>query len=168
MKKILEKIWLLVFVVVLAACNINEEFFAPKIILDNETGVYTVKYGREIVIKPNYEHAEDATFCWTMEGEVLSISPSLSFSHEKVGEYFVTLKVTTEYGSDEEEIRIDVVELEIPTVSIAGNKKMTVTVGTEMLLSAIVRETSLPTKFKWTVNDKIVGNELSYKFIANR
>ncbi len=166
MKKILEKIWLLVFVVILTSCNIDEEYFAPKIILDNETGIYAVKYGREIVVKPSYEHAENATYCWTMEGEVLGISPSLSFSQQEVGEYFITLKVTTEYGSDEEEIRIDVVELEIPTVSIAGNKKMMVTVGAEVTLNATVRETSLPTKFKWTINDIIVGNELAYNFMA--
>ena len=166
MKNVLEKIWLLVFVVILTSCNRDDEYFAPKIILDNESGIYTVKYGREIVIRPTYEHAEKATYCWTMEGEVLGISPSLSFSQQEVGEYFITLKVTTEYGSDEEEIRIDVVELEIPTVSIAGNKKMMVTVGAEVLLNATVRETSLPTKFKWTINDKIVGNELSYNFLA--
>ena len=166
MKKILEKIWLLVFVVILTSCNIDDEYFAPKIILDNETGIYTVKYGREIVVKPSYEHAEKATYCWTMEGEVLGISPSLSFSQQEVGEYFITLKVTTEYGSDEEEIRIDVVELEIPTVSIAGNKKVTVTVGAEVLLNATVRETSLPTKFAWTVNDVIVSNEHNYTFVA--
>ena len=166
MKNVLEKIWLLVFVVILTSCNIDDEYFAPKIILDNETGIYTVKYGREIVVKPSYEHAEKATYCWTMEGEVLGISPSLSFSQQEVGEYFITLKVTTEYGSDEEEIRIDVVELEIPTVSIAGNKKMMVTVGAEVTLNATVRETSLPTKFKWTINDIIVGNELAYNFIA--
>ena len=166
MKKILEKIWLLVFVVILTSCNIDDEYFAPKIILDNETGIYTVKYGREIVVKPTYEHAEKATYCWTMEGEVLGISPSLSFSQQEVGEYFITLKVTTEYGSDEEEIRIDVVELEIPTVSIAGNKKVTVTVGAEVLLNASVRETSLPTKFALTVNDVIVSNEHNYTFVA--
>ena len=43
---------------------------------------------------------------------------------------------------------------------------LTVTVGAEVGLSAVVRETSLPTKFKWTLNDKIVGNELNYIFIA--
>ncbi|MBE6338643.1 MAG: PKD domain-containing protein [Lentimicrobiaceae bacterium] len=166
MKRIFEKLLILISCVALTACNINEEFFAPKIILDNETGIYTVKYGREIVVKPSYEHAEKATYCWTMEGEVLGISPSLSFSQQEVGEYFITLKVTTEYGSDEEEIRIDVVELEIPTVSIAGNKKVTVTVGAEVLLNATVRETFLPAKFAWTVNDVIVSNEHNYTFVA--
>ena len=166
MRKGLVKIWLLILVVILSACNIDEEFFAPEIILDSETGIYTVKYGREIVIAPNYKNAENATYCWTMDGEVLAASPTLSFLREEVGEYYITIKVATEYGSDEEEIRVDVVELEIPTVSIAGNKKMTVTVGAEVVLNAAVRETSLPTKFKWTVNDVIVGNDLNYIFIA--
>ena len=165
MKKILEKIWLLIFVA-LTACNINEEFFAPKITLDNETGIYTVKYGREIIIRPTYEHAENATFSWTIDGEVVETSPSLSFSREEVGEYYVTLKVATDYGSDEEEIRIDVVELEIPTVSIAGNKKMTVTLETEVVLNASVRETSLPTTLVWNVNDNDVSVEYDYTFVA--
>ena len=166
MKKFLEKLLILISCVALTACNIDDEFFAPKIIIDSETGIYTVKYGREIIIRPTYEHAENATFLWMIDGEVIETSPSLSFSREEVGEYYVTLKVTTEYGSDEEEIRIDVVELEIPTVSIAGNKKMTVTLETEVVLNASVRETSLPTKFTWTVNDVIVGNEHNYTFIA--
>ena len=83
MKKILKKLLLLIFVAVFMSCNIDEEFYAPKIILDSETGVYTVKYGREIIIEPEYEHAEDATFSWTMDGEVISTSPSLSFMQEK-------------------------------------------------------------------------------------
>lgn len=168
MKKILKKLLLLISFAILTACNIDEEFYAPKIILDSETGVYTVKHGREIVIAPEYEHAEDATFSWTMDGEVISISPSLSFMQEESGEYFITLVVTTEYGSDEEEIRVDVVDLEIPTVSIAGDKKMTVTVGAEVRLKATVRETSLPTKFAWTVNKVLVGNEYDYTFVAKK
>lgn len=167
MKELIKFFWLFIVVAILAACNIDEEFFAPKIILDSDTGVYAVKYGREIVVAPKYEHAENATYCWTLDGEVISTSPSLSFSREEVGEYFITIVVTTEHGSDEEEIRVDVVELEIPTVSIAGNKNITVTVGSEVRLAAAVRETSLPTKFAWTVNDKVVSNELNYTFRAN-
>lgn len=166
MKKISRYFLLLITFVALTACNIDEEFFAPKITLDNETGIYAVKYGREIVITPKYEHVENATYTWTMEGEVIGTSPSLSFSQEEVAEYFVTITVTTEYGSDAEEIRIDVVELEIPTVSIAGNKKMTVAVGTEVRLNATVRETSLPAKFAWTINEKVVSNAHDYTFIA--
>lgn len=166
MKRFLEKIIILISTAILVACNIDEEFFPPKIILDNETGIYTVKYGRELVITPSYEHIENATFCWTMDGEVLATSPTLSFSKDEVGEYYITLTVSTDYGTDEEEMRVDVVELEIPTVSIAGNKKMTVAVGTEVRLNASVRETSLPTTLVWSVNGNDVSVDYDYTFVA--
>ena len=168
MKINLKYFWLLILVAVLYSCKIDEELFSPKITLDNESGIYTVKYGREILIEPKYENAEDATFSWTMDGVVISTAPSLPFMKEEVGEYFITLKVSNEIGEDTEEIRVDVVELEIPTVSIAGNKKMTVTVGTSIPLVATVRETSLPTSFMWTVNDKNVSSEYTYTFIADK
>lgn len=166
MKRFVEKLLLLISTAILTACNISEEFFPPKITLDNGTGIYTVKYGRELVITPTYEHIENATFCWTMDGEVLATSPTLSFSKDEVGEYYITLIVSTDYGTDEEELRVDVVELEIPTVSIAGNKKMTVAVGTEVRLNASVRETSLPTTLVWSVNDNDVSVEYDYTFVA--
>ena len=166
MKRFIEKLLLLISTAILVACNISEEFFPPKITLDNGTGIYTVKYGRELVITPTYEHIENATFCWTMDGEVLATSPTLSFSKDEVGEYYITLTVSTDYGTDEEELRVDVVELEIPTVSIAGNKKMTVAVGTEVRLNASVRETSLPTTLVWSVNDNDVSVEYDYTFVA--
>ena len=166
MKRFVEKLLLLISTAILVACNISEEFFPPKITLDNGTGIYTVKYGRELVITPTYEHIENATFCWTMDGEVLATSPTLSFSKDEVGEYYITLTVSTDYGTDEEELRVDVVELEIPTVSIAGNKKMTVAVGTEVRLNASVRETSLPTTLVWSVNDNDVSADYDYTFVA--
>ena len=166
MKRFVEKLLLLISTAILVACNISEEFFPPKITLDNGTGIYTVKYGRELVITPTYEHIENATFCWTMDGEVFATSPTLSFSKDEVGEYYITLTVSTDYGTDEEELRVDVVELEIPTVSIAGNKKMTVAVGTEVRLNASVRETSLPTTLVWNVNDNDVSVEYDYTFVA--
>lgn len=166
MKRFVEKLLLLISTAILVACNISEEFFPPKITLDNGTGIYTVKYGRELVITPTYEHIENATFCWTMDGEVFATSPTLSFSKDEVGEYYITLTVSTDYGTDEEELRVDVVELEIPTVSISGNKKMTVAVGTEVRLNASVRETSLPTTLVWNVNDNDVSVEYDYTFVA--
>ena len=166
MKRFLEKLLLLVFVAVLHSCNIDEELFAPKIFLDSENGIYTVKYGREIVVSPRYENVEEATYSWTMDGVVLGTAPSLSFMKEETGEYFVALVVSNEVGEDMEEIRVDVVDLEIPTVSIAGNKKMTVTVGTEVPLKASVRKTTLPTTLVWTVNEKEVSEEYSYIFKA--
>jgi hypothetical protein len=151
------------------SCNIDDDItttLPPNIVLDSETGIYTVKQGREIIIAPSYESAEEATFSWTMGGEVLGTSPSLSFTVEEIGQYFITITVTTDGGSDEEEIRVDVIDLEIPTISIAGNKNLTVAVGTEVKFNSTVRETPLETTLEWNVNEQSVGKESTYTFKA--
>ncbi len=155
---------------IFSSCNIDEEItlpLPPNIVLDSQTGIYTVKQGREILIAPDYESAEGAVYRWTMNGEVLGTSPSLLFMREEVGEYFITISVSTESGTDEEEIRVDVVELEVPTVTIAGSKQQTVAVGTTINLNASVRESSLETSLLWTLNGEEVGNEPSYTFVAD-
>ena len=170
MNKILVCLCLCVAGLFAVSCNVDEDIttaFPPSIVLDSETGIYTVKQGREIIIAPSYESAEGATYRWTMGGEVLCTSPSLSFVGEAIGEYFIILTVTTEGGYDEEEIRVDVVELEIPTISIAGSKDMTIAVGAEVKLQASVRETSLTTNVVWCVNGKQVSEELAYTFHAD-
>ena len=157
-------------VAISSSCNIDEEIttaLPPKIILDSETGIYTTKQGREIIIAPSYESAEGASYSWIVDGRYLGNSPTLSFMRESVGEYYITLTVTTNAGSDREEMRVDVVELEIPTVSITGGDNITVAVDSEIKLIATVRQTSLPTSFHWSVNDEEVSNELVYTFNAN-
>ena len=169
MTKLFKLIFFTTAVVITSSCNIDDVIATkvpPEIVLDSDTGIYTVKQGREITIAPSYESAEEATYKWTMEGEVLGTSPSLSFIGDKIGAYYITVAVTTDGGTDQEEIRVDVVELEIPTVSVSGNKNLTVSLGTKTQLKAAVRETSLPTTFSWSVNGKAAGEELSYTFLA--
>ena len=156
-------------VVLSSSCNIDEEIttsLPPKIILDNEKGVYSLKIGREVVIAPSYESAEGAQYRWTMDGEVIGTRPSLTFYGEEIGEYYIYISVTTDAGSDEEEIKIEVTELEIPTVTIASNKQQSVAVGTTLQFAASVRETTLPTTVAWSLNDTTVGEGTTYTFNA--
>ena len=152
---------------IFSSCNIDENIttaLPPSIVLDSETGIYTVKQGRQITISPSYESAENATFIWRIGDVVIGSSPALSFTGEELGEYFITLEVITDGGSDSEEIRIDVIELEIPTISIAGNKDITVAIDAEIDFNAAVRETSLSTDVVWRLNGESVGTGLSYIF----
>lgn len=163
--------FLSVIVVIASSCNIDEEIttsLPPKIQLDSETGIYTVKVGRELEIAPNYENAEDATYRWTIDGKLVGNEPSLRFKREECGEYYAVITVTTDAGSDSEEIRIDVVALESPIVSIAGSKNQIVTVGSEVKLNATVSDSSLPTHLRWTMNGESLqnDNELHYIFVA--
>ena len=156
--------------VVTSSCNIDDVIttvLPPTIILDSQTGIYSVKQGREIVIAPSFDSAAGATYRWTMGAEVLSTSPSLRFESDTVGEYFVTITITTEGGSASEEIRIDVLALEVPTVTIAGYRSQSVAVGTTINYQASVRETSLTTTLQWSLNDDIVGEGKTYTFDAD-
>ena len=169
MRRFLDILFVCVTVVITSSCNIDEVIttsLPPKIVLDSETGIYTVKEGREIVIAPSYESADGATYLWTMNGEVIATSPSLRFMKEEIGEYYITLAVTTESGTDEEEIRVNVVALEIPIVTIAGSKQQTVAVGTIITLNALVRDSSLETSLAWSINGEVVGNDNAYTFSA--
>ena len=139
----------------------------PKIVLDGDSGVYTVKQSRELTIAPSYENAEGATYSWKLDGRLIGNDASLSFMREAVGEYYIVLTVTANTGSDSKELRVDVVELEIPTVTIAGSESITVALGSEVKLNASVRKTSLPTALSWMVNDEVVSQELTYTFKAN-
>ena len=157
-------------VVIASSCNIDEEIttsLPPKIVLDSNSGVYTVKQGRELTIAPSYENAEGATYSWKLDGRLIGNDASLSFMREAVGEYYIVLTVTANTGSDSEEIRVDVVELEIPTVTIAGSESITVALGSEVKLNASIRKTSLPTTLSWMVNDETVSQELTYTFKAD-
>ena len=170
MKRFLDFLFLSVIVVVASSCNIDEEIttsLPPKIHLDSTSGVYTVKVGRQVIIAPSYENAEGATYSWKMDGRLIGNDASLVFSRESVGEHYITLTVTASTGSDSEEIRVDVIELEIPMVTIAGRESVIVALGTEVALNASVRKTSLPTTFSWSINDEVVSDELSYTFVAN-
>lgn len=170
MRRVLEFLFLSVIVVTTSSCNIDEVIttsLPPKIILDAPSGIYSVKQGREITIAPTFESATDAEYSWTMNGEVLSTSPSLSFMQTEVGEYFILIRVSTTAGVDEEEIRIDVLALETPTISIAGNKCQTVAVGTTIDFVAAIRDTELTTTITWSLNGESVCSDLAYTFTAN-
>ena len=170
MRNFLGFLFLSAVVVLFSSCNIDEEITTtqpPQILLDSSTGVYTVKQGREIIIAPNYEHSEGATYCWILEGETIATTASLSFREDKVGKYFITITITTDSGADSEEIRVDVVELETPTISIAGSKQQTVAVGTSVELVAAVRQTALTTTIAWSVNGTVVSDQSNYTFVAD-
>ncbi len=169
MRRVLEFLFLSVIVVISSSCNIDEEIttsLPPKIVLDSNSGVYTVKQGRELTIAPSYENAEGATYSWKLDGRLIGNDASLPFMREAVGEYYIVLTVTANTGSDSKELRVDVVELEIPTVTIAGSESITVALGSEVKLNASVRKTSLPTTLSWMVNDEVVSQELAYTFTA--
>lgn len=167
-KPILFAIWLLS--VCFVSCNRDgvievETHPAPTIEFDNPTGVYTVKAGRELTISPVYTHAEGARFTWSIDGTIVGEERSLLFREEHVGTVYVLLTVATQYGTASEELRVEVVALEVPTVSIPGAEKgFTILASSDLELRPSVAETTLPSRWLWTVDGREVSTDLDYTF----
>ncbi len=163
-------ICLLLVAAVTSSCNVDGVITTtppPVIHLDSESGIYTVKTGKALIISPTYEFAENAEFSWFSGGMVLGTEPSLSFSSEETGEIYITLRVVTEFGSDEEEIKVEVVDLEIPYISYPeAENGYNIAVGTELTLTPSIKTTSLPVEYEWKENGKTISTELSYTFKA--
>lgn len=167
MRKVLEFLFLSIAAVTASSCNIDEVVTAPpapEIILE-EGGIYSVKVGTEVRIAPAYKNVEDASFEWSIAGEVVCTERAYVYTAESVGEVYVTLTVTTDAGSDSEEMRIDILALETPVVDIMM-QDITVTVGYSKTITANVRDTELETTIFWSLNGEKVAEGESYLFEA--
>lgn len=102
------------------ACNKDEVILddrdhAPVITLDSESGVYTVKTGRELTIAPTVEYAEGATYSWIVDGKLAGSEPTYTAVFTELGEVYITFRVETAAGKAEAELRVDVLELTPPS-----------------------------------------------------
>ena len=153
--------------VITSSCNRDEVITAilPEIIIEGD-GVYSVKVGEEIRLAPDYRNAEGATFEWRIDEEVVGTERAYIFVGDEVGEYYVTLTVTTDSGSDSEEMRIDVTAHDTPAIDIAMDD-IVVAVGYKQTITATLRKTEHECEVVWSVNDEEVAKDVtSYEFEA--
>ena len=152
--------------IVASSCNRDEviTILPPEIIVEG-SGEYCVKVGEEIRLAPEYRQADGATFEWMIDGELVGREADYIYYAEAVGEVYVLLTVENEVGSDSEEMRIDVVEREVPTIDIAMDDT-TVAIGYVRELRANLRKTELETEIFWTLNGERVAEGDSYRFEA--
>lgn len=135
----------------------------PIITFDNGTGAYTVKITRKITITPVVTGATaPVVYSWKDDnGKIVSTEPSYTFSSPAVGESYLKFRVDAKNGSAEEELRIDVVEKMIPSVSLIPTyytyvgKNITIEPSVDFTEDAI---------YKWTLNGEEVGTEKNYTF----
>lgn len=166
---------ILAVVLAATACNrdktITEEAKpAPVIELDSETGVYTVKVGRELTIAPSYKHVEEAVYTWTAGGKRLSDQPVLRYTWEQEQELYVTLRVETPAGKAEEELKVEVVALAPPVISLVMPERgLKVLRGTEYVFTPDIRnDDSEGFGIEWIRDGKMVCAEKKYAFREER
>lgn len=161
----------LVAATAITSCNKDDVITTtakPVITLDSDTGVYTVKAGRELTIAPTYLNVDGATYSWTCDGTLLGTAPSLTHVWDETGTYYLDLAVTTDAGSATEQMRVEVIDLAIPAISLPlGDDVLTLALGTEYLFNPeIANYDALPTTVEWKVNGRTVSDEPQYTFRA--
>ena len=163
----MKHIILLLFVLfALVSCVKEEEdsplLSAPVITLKEESPIYKTKIGREITIAPIYENTDsETTFNWTIDGKSICTTSTLTFSADEAGRYFILISATNAGGTTEKEIRIDVFQLDVPTISIAdADKGFKVLQGSELTITPIV-DSFLETSYSWQINGEDISSELT-------
>lgn len=153
---------------IFAACNKDGEITverAPVIELDSQTGVYTVKVGREVTIAPTVRYADNAIYSWTVDGKPAGTDPTFTATFTEEGEVYATFRVETPAGKAEEELRIDVVPLAPPVICFAAPQEgLNLVAGVEYIFEPDVLNAENAT-FLWKLDGKVVGNEPSYAFL---
>ena len=168
MKRVLEYLFLSVALIA-SSCNRDDVIVAdplPEIILGESGGVYSVKVGNEVRLAPDYENATDATYSWKIDGVEVGTERSYIFLGEEIGSYYISLSVTTAAGSDSEELRVDVIRREIPTIDIVGESKVVLALGSEKNFNSSVVDTSLDVTIRWSLDGEECGEGASYTFEA--
>lgn len=164
---------LLSMALIALSCNkdgvIVAEGGVPEITLDSTTGVYTVKVGESLTIAPTYKNVDSNTaYSWSIDGAVVSTASSYTFTPQQSGEVFITLEVANVYGMATEDLRVDVTQLQIPTVTIAASEQMSLAVGSTYHLRASVKQTDLTTTVVWRLNGEVVSEGFGYLFEAKQ
>lgn len=139
----------------------------PVITFDNGTGIYTVKILKDITITPVVDNATDPIYTWKDEkGKIVSTESSLTYSSPDDGEKFFTFRVDAKNGSAEEELRIDVMNKLVPSVSLIKN--YTTYVGESVIIKPAVNFTEGST-YKWAGEDgHVVSEKETYTFEAKK
>ena len=162
-----------VFIVLLflVGCNIDDEItkdFAhePVIELDSENGIYTIKVGKELTISPKYEYVDNALYSWTVEGKLISSAPIFKYTWDKEQELYLNLRVDTEGGCAKEELKVQVLKLTPPTISvIVPSKGLKVMQNTDYVITPDFQHDDLEDfQIEWLRDGKSVSTERSYTF----
>jgi len=163
---------LLTLAVLLCSCNkddIIEDASAlkPIIILDSEYGVYSVKTGHELTIAPEFKNIENATITWTLDdGQVVCQGTQWTATWNNPGEYYVTISATNSAGTTSEEIRIDVLDLTPPIISLPlPADGLTVATNTDCTLTPDLQHDDMEWfAIRWFVNGNLRSENRTYTF----
>jgi hypothetical protein len=110
--------------------------------------------------------AENATYVWRLAGKIVSETATYTFLQTELGDYSLSLKVTTAEGQDMKGVTITVLPEPLPelyfdngcyrvTSNTAERRTMTVPEGKSLVLAPVIRNIDNPTTFVWKVDGAV-------------
>lgn len=151
----------------LAACNKDGVITTtPQPVIKVEgSGVYELKVGGELTLSPSVENGEGAVWQWTLDGREVGNGKSYRFRAERVGIFYLSLRVENESGADEADFRLEVIESRPLAVAISaeegGELELLQSARYEML-SSVAKSEDGDVEYEWLLSGKVVGREPSY------
>ena len=153
------------------SCNkddvIEDKNQKPEIVLDNETGTYTVKKERELTISPEFKNLGSGIITWSLDNKIICRDEVLTYQWNELGEFFVTITAQNQHGRAQEEILIEVVERPPPVIELKiPAEGIKVLLGKEFTFSPSYEYENLEEfKIEWFINDTKVSEEKKYTWI---
>lgn len=137
----------------------------PKIVLEGDEPIYRIKVNEPLTLSPTVENAgEDASYRWSIDGAVVGYEPAFTYVGVTAGSVYLTFEVFNDNGQDEAEMRIDVMPLKFPTITMpVPPQGYSILAGEELVFTPEVDNADSST-FRWSVDDSVVSTDKDYTF----
>lgn len=157
----------------LSSCNVDdyvETDLPPQISYDYESGVFLVKVGEALSIRPNYNNLVEGNthYSWWVNDVEVANTPDFNYTWTEPGENYVSLTVRTPAGMAREEFLVKVLDLAPPVISLPLiSDELTLAVGTDYIFTPEISNKDIEGfHINWNVDGKESGNALSFTFHA--
>jgi hypothetical protein len=164
----LNRVVVLIFSIlfVLSSCTEDDkvDLASPEIGLVGEDVIFNVKVGKTLKITPNYKNAENAVFSWKINGKVVSTQQNFEFTPLESGSVFVSLDVINNIGSSYLEMKINILDLLPPKISMSVPEQgFKIIKGSDLELKPVVENTD-SISYSWKLGNVEKSTEKDFTF----
>ena len=137
----------------------------PEISLDRAEPVYSTKVNEPLLLAPIVTNAgNNPSYRWAIEDETVGEEASFTFVGTEKGSVYITFEVIAEHGRADIELRVDVMPLKFPAITMfIPPNGFSILAGAELPLTPEVNNAE-ETLFEWTVNGAAVSADKDYTF----
>lgn len=92
-----------------SGCHEGGETGLPPVVTLSGDKIFPVRLGEIVTISPSFSNLTgEAVIRWSLGGKAVGNGTSYTFSGDSVGVFYLSVEVTTQWGSDFLEVRLDV------------------------------------------------------------